>query len=603
LTVAELKNKIILELLTSNKLRINETIDYNKFAYLYSFYNYLPEFYFAKILEINYQNFRNLKSSTQKATVLKNFDYMIFKEDVLNYFTKNKIAPYNVKLNNPNFLKILDAYPYLSEESLANILGIKSSTFTYFKTNKEATLIVLKKPFALSKEDETIIEDLINKKIIYPGQTITYEYFIKIHKLHPDIKEYKLASMLEIKSSNFCEMKKGNSKCIILKSMISDFIIKQKSTIINDLINTRNALISEKINYKRFLELYQGYEYINEIDFAKVILGINYSTFRSMKADGKNAIILKSITSLTDEQSIELFNFILNRFKLKEGDMITYELFLKIYNMFSSYFNEKDLAEIIGITEDKFLNLKYKNTPSRIINGVTTQKMFFIKPLFSENRFYTKQEIEDVINYYNISIDDFIIHIINKKTYFETSNYVSALNKNKGLFIGKVKMSNSFFQDNYNNILKHAKYIIKVLRDKNLLFERDDTLQEIMLYISCNCGDLQYNFDNSDIFYNIMRKRCTKFITGHIIDSLKQTIKTTNFYALENTPSFSNEEDDFISEIDATNDIYSSTLQLIDQGYSFDESLNYLAQTLQMDKRVLYEEIVNKCKLVLSLRK
>ena len=47
-----------------------------------------------------------------------------------------------------------------------------------------------------------------------------------------------------------------------------------------------------------------------------------------------------------------------NKFNLKEGDMLTYELFSIIYNMFSTYFTEKDLAEIIGITEDRFLNLK-----------------------------------------------------------------------------------------------------------------------------------------------------------------------------------------------------------------------------------------------------
>lgn len=77
LTTTDLKNEIILELLSANKISLEETINYEKFKKLYLNYNYLSEFYFASIIGINYINYRVFKAVANNAVVLKNIDRMI----------------------------------------------------------------------------------------------------------------------------------------------------------------------------------------------------------------------------------------------------------------------------------------------------------------------------------------------------------------------------------------------------------------------------------------------------------------------------------------------------------------------------------------------
>jgi len=606
LEVAQLRNKIVLDLLSKGKISIGEKIDYSKFLQLYSEYNYLPNHYFAKILGCSYDALVGMKHGN-KAIVLKDFDYSLIKVEILNYLLDNKIIEQNSKIMYSKLEEIFGIFPFLDEHFLAEILRIKHHRIQNIKYNQESSATILKTEFSLTEEEITIRNKLVSDGFVIPGMQLTKEVFDKLHKLYPHMTDYRLGYILEIKTSAFSNFKRGVIKPFILKSLEVDFIESQKLDIIEDLINNRHAYIEEKINYERFLELYSGYEYINIYKFAQIILGINYSNCRSLKTKNSHAIIFKDVIKLDDEKCNQIFELILKQFNLQEGDIINYEQFLFMYKSFKNFLTEDKFAEILGINKSRYYALKYNNVNARIINGVTLEKMYFIKPLFKEPRYYTKEEIDKIINTYGITLEEFIIHIINNRIYFKTEHYIEALLTNGKLFIGKTKMEEIFFNENYSQIKRTAKFAVHRLFQKNLLVkEADDVIQDLLIYIYNNCGDLQYNFDNQDVFYNKLLSRIKKYITGNLIDYLKTTKKIPYLEdKMNKMPEDKNRiiidkntniEEEVIESLSTTEDeLYDNVLRLIENGYSLEECINYLSEKTNINSNDLYSHIKEKC--------
>lgn len=71
-----LKMKIKLEVILKYGLCKGSSIRLDEFMSLYKSYDYLPEYYFASILDINYIQYHSLKSGQQKTVqVFRYFDY------------------------------------------------------------------------------------------------------------------------------------------------------------------------------------------------------------------------------------------------------------------------------------------------------------------------------------------------------------------------------------------------------------------------------------------------------------------------------------------------------------------------------------------------
>lgn len=585
LTTFDLKNKIILELLFSGKISVGQTINYDIFQSLHSDYQYLSEVYFANILDINYNNFLGCKCGYHNVIILKNIPLALFNEIIENLIKKG-IIYYNQKIDYPQFLNILDCVPFLNENTLATLLGISTSRLQHLRYGQCKTTTVLTK-YDISKEEELIITQLIDKKLIYPGMQITYDHFKKLHKLFPNIKESRFAYILEMKSSTFSNMKNGLIKQpIVLKSKINSFIEMQKEEIVEFLIKSRGVQLKECINKDRFSELYKGFEYISEANFAKIILGINYNTFRSLKSNNKKANILKSKSDLTDKICENLFHNILDIFHLNEGDYIDYEIFCSIENFYKESLTKDELCKILGIESAQFLSLKYNGAKARVINGVTREKVNFIKKVFSESRFYSREEIDSVIQEYGITCHEFIVHLINNRQFFITDDYREALEKNQGLFIGKATIDPRFFNDEYDNIKRQLNYIwysILLIGGKK---EKDDIFQDLMLYIYQNCGDLYYNFSNSQIFFNKMKNRAKKYIMGRLRDLSKENPTIMQYSLLEEKKSLDkylilqdqnvNVENETINLVTGEEKIYEHLLSILEQGGTLEECLSLL---------------------------
>lgn len=603
-TTSELKNQIILELLFSNFVQLEEKIDYEKFQFLHQHFSYLSESFFASILGIKYINFRTFKKGYHKVVILRGIKADLFHE-IKEELLQKGIIRYNQTITYEEFLNIQKQVPFLSENMLANILEISISRLQNLRVHNGLTTKILKR-FEISEEEEAIVTDLINQNLLYPGMQMTHEIFKKIHSFFPHIKEYRFAYILEMKPGIFCSMKRGVVKPIVLKSRIIPFVEKQKNDIITFLINSRNAKLNEVINFKRFKELYLGFEYISDVTFAKLILGINYNSFKSLKFNHKKATMLRARVELSDQACQNLFKDILKTFQLVEGDPIDYTTFNNIINHYKSYLSEADISYILGIEQGQFYSLKYSGTKARVINGITRTKINFMKKHFSENRFYSKEEIYKYLEEYGISFEDFVIHIINNRQFFITDDYVIALEQNNGLYIGKTSIDPEFFNQEYQNIQRELHYIWYLLLNIDIEKEKDDIFQELMIYIYQNCGDLYYNFKNSEPFFRKMKNRAKKYIIGKLIDS-KQSVphKTISLSTFEATKpidryqefedSSINVEQEVVDSISDEESLYEQLLSILEKDGSLEDCLKILENTNKQDVAI-YTLIKNKLK-------
>ena len=612
--VIELKNKIIFELLEQGLVTIGEKINYEKFLQLYSRYDYLPEFYFAKILDISYGDLNcNLKTQKFKSRILTNFDYKVFKQYCLNYLETNNLVCENQKINYTDFKKLLSHFPFINENIFAEFLKIKISRLQNMRNYPTVTTRIFKSEFKLTDEEKKIVNSLWEEGLIYPGKLINYSDFLELHKLYPQINDYRFAYMLEITTSTFANMKSQLISGYVLKSKINDFILKEKQEIIYDLILNKNAYAGEKINYSRFCELYKGYEYINETIFAEIILNIKYNNFKSLKTKHSNAIIFKNVTNLTDKQKEYIYNYLVKEFNLEDGSKITYEVFLNMFNIVSNIITEKELAEILGINEYGYYSIKYDQKPARIKNGIVLQKMYFLRSLFNESRFYSIDELNKICVDYEITIENIITCFINKYRDFTPDDYIDALKAKNGLFIGNFRMSKTFFDENYSLLLSKAKQISFIIRRKSIIKnETEDLTQEILTYFYEKCGDLELNYGNSEQFYIKTVCRAKKRFLGdfydkfhkqksiyYYIDILKDEDEEHDELLTDKTINYENE----ILEGISTNKYYEYLVKLVQQGNSVNESIEYIAKKLNIDYDIVYQEVKKECELVLSLKK
>ena len=145
-------------------------------------------------------------------------------------------------------------------------------------------------------------------------------------------------------------------------------IEKEKNEIIETLIKQGNA--NRTIDYSKFLSLYARYkEIMSEEEFAK-ILGNNHEALRNLKRKNTRTLILKQIAS--KEMKNEIRNQLLQ--KGYGNKKIDYKEFLKLYEQYKNVINEKEFADIIGITYSRYRNIKNRGGKTKILETEIDKK-------------------------------------------------------------------------------------------------------------------------------------------------------------------------------------------------------------------------------------
>ena len=285
------REQLIKELLDKKLIKIGESINYTRFKQIHSNgYSHISEYDFAEMIGINSGNFNNVKNKGQNAIILKELIPMQ-EEKIAKEISEDLLKKLEAgqKINYEQFCGLRESYCAIygdiSEAKFGRILELNDDALYNLRRGKEITI------FRSKFSSEAIIQSLIQEGITVPGDKITYSKFSEMYeearKKHPGINhfsQYAFAKLLGIRKSTFTKFKSTSINLQILKNHMTKkkktYVVadEERTLIIEELINTKNAKPYEFCDYQRFLELYQGYENISEYNFA-YMLDISSSSF------------------------------------------------------------------------------------------------------------------------------------------------------------------------------------------------------------------------------------------------------------------------------------------------------------------------------------
>ena len=623
------REQLVKELLDNNKVKIGESINYNRFKQIHSNgYSNISEYDFAEILGINAGNFNNVKNKGQNAIVLKDLipmkeekmakeisedmlkeleagqriNYEQFcslrekygaiygdiseakfgrilelNDDALYNLRKGKeLSIYKSKFNSEKIVESLikeeitipgDKITYgkfcqmydearkkhpsinhYSQYAFAKLLGIRKSTFTKFKTMPvnlkilKDYIIKEKKTYVVTDEErKLIIDKLISTKNAKPYEFCDYQRFLELYKGYENISEYKFAHILDLSTSNFSVIKNYGKKARILKDCLD------KEKIVNDLIESGKLQIGEKIDYIKFSKLYSEYNYLGAILFAEII-GISEGSLEMLRANPSLTTVVlrnrikeekKESSYIEDKERAKAYvKELFEIGKIHIGQKINYQNFKEIY-LPCSYISEKEFASLLGMSGLRYQNIKYLGTNTYIHDYKVIESVKLIGNI-EKNRYFGKEEIEDICKKYEISMEDFITYFVYSGNFRFNSNrqvYIDLIESHNQIYIGRTKMSNEYFERVHPILLEPIKRLNGVMCKKyRMLSYMEDFESEAMAYMFQNFGDIEKNFsdfiDNQTLI-NMVIGRLKIFLREKIISELKISNmyrSTSHFY-------------------------------------------------------------------------
>ena len=259
--------------------------------------------------------------------------------------------------------------------------------------------------YNFEEEKNRIREDL--KARGYVNKKITYQEFLELYEPYKqEMSEKEFAEIIGLTRSNWINIRYRGYKTTMLKTQpISE---ERKQEIQEEL--EKKGYKNRTITYQEFLKLHELY--INEMrerEFA-VLLGINLSHLYSMKNKGKRTVILKS-QRIPKERQQEVQE------ELKKqgyGDrVITYQEFLELYEPYKNEIVERDFAEILGLSDWSWNNLRNNKIMKTKILKKKTQTVLEerkqkiqkeLKEQGYENRAITYQEFLELYEPYKNEI-------------------------------------------------------------------------------------------------------------------------------------------------------------------------------------------------------
>ncbi len=428
----------------------------------------------------------------------------------------------------------------LAEKDFAElVLELTYGQYTHVKVT--GNVIILK------SEAELIEKEYIEqtrKKLEeqgYVGQSINYEQLQLLYQSYCGfysqenfMTESKFAQrVLEIGSSQYKRMKKGTRNSIILKSLIKPKQVSQEEIDrIKQELETQ-GYSDKKINYTEFQSLYAKYEsQMPEYKFAEEVLGISRALLRNMRRLPKaKARILKGLATLISEEEIEAIKEVLEE-KGYGGRLITYSKLQELHQTYGNQMREDVFAQVVL----EISHIEYYRKIKDGRQGTTkilcyNEKMKLIqRMLFSESRWYSKEEIEQICKENGVSLDKVIRNIASNGTSLYNEEYIKELNKKGKLWIGKVRMSNNFIEENLGIIMKKAKMALRSTKRRYAITynsEDEDRMQDAILWLIENAGDIEKNFrDYPDILERMIFNKIRKHIVIDILYTYRVRVKT-----------------------------------------------------------------------------
>ena len=302
----------------------------------------------------------------------------------------------------------------------------------------------------------------------------------------------EFAKVLGINYGNFNTFKKGLHRVKILAEYTVEIEMYRGK-------NARELEIQSEIvkrirpgtsiTYSEFLEFYEQYtKDINQEDFLR-LLGISKANFNNMKYRKRKARVLKFIKNeITPERKKEIYSEIKRR--LPKGS-IEYVTFLKLYEPYKIEMSEEEFADVLGISYSSYMHLK-SGAEKATINFNAAEELV-IRHQFKEAAYYSLQKLEDICNYYGITIDQLLMLLFNNNEYYVQTLKRTLYERGK-IFVGKKQMDDEFIISCQEYLSKEAhsysKSIGKIYHTSHYY---EDIAQDALVWIFQTQGDVFCN--------------------------------------------------------------------------------------------------------------
>ena len=513
---------------------------------------------------------------------------------------------------------------HFSQYAFAKLLEIRKSTFSAFKAPDSTIKLQILKSLApkdkkwasiISDEERMIIvKDLITSKSAKPYEFCNYQRFKELHCGYEQYSEYNFALILDVSKSSFSSIKKGK-EARILKDCLN------KEEILSELLTSGKLQIGEEIDWQKFSELYEDYKYLGIYLFADII-EVSEGNIERLQSDrSATTVVLKSRIQKS-KQSDNSKNY---RDKAKEyvetlfqtnrihiGQEIEYSEFQEIYDP-CNYIAEHEFAALLGISYFRYQNMRFMGRKTYIHDYRVIESVNLIGKI-ENSRFYRKEEIDDICTKYGITQEDFIRYVIYKGNHkIDITAYLDALENHNGLYIGKTKMSNQYFEKIYDIFITPINRLIGVMCKKyHVLRNMEDYKSDAILYIMENCGDIEKNFfdcENQEIIVRMLISRIRLLLLDKIIlHDLKVDKKqksTSHFYTRRDNKNYdipdkkSDTEEIAISHIDSSmeSEIMCELIRKFELGLDKKELLESVMINFDISKQDLLEILSKRLEL------
>ena len=616
------KNELVDKIIQNENLHPGDKISYDKLVELSHKYNITPYTLAVNIFGVTQAQFQAIHSKGSNA---KNF---IILKHLIPEIIENAISFRNIimqdeqlkegSLINYKQLQYISKKYNIPEKILAiNVLQISEYTYRKIKNNSDTNAMAfyrqkLRNNQTAQKNEEIshLRQKILRNENLRIGDKINYEKLSQLSKKY-QIDEKKLAiDILGITLNSFNHIKSDKKRnTMILREFLNDEELKKLSIKILDIERLESYT---QIDYKMLQRLAEKYS-INEKNLALNILGLTESQYWNMKYNhNMKAYILKGEYKKTKPEELRKLKLkIFEQEKLSTGKRISYEEIQSIQKKYDVSLDE--LLYILGITKYAYNFIKSERRYSSIVKDMDTYLITqILSEIMEKERYYTKDEIEQICKTNNISLQDFFDYILGKALYFGYDEYKKLLNSKGKIWIGdKNKLSNEFINRNLNQIREIARkvsnYIYYKYNCKKRKLEKDDLEQEALILIIETCGDLEKNFDADELsrmiylrarvnmlkhigteskvvsicgYYKKAQDRSTKG-NGKIIDLVVKDEETdTEKEALDN----------YENEIEE-NSIIGYLSKLVEEGYDRNTALEKTTSVFGIDKEIMLEAL------------
>lgn len=559
----QIEQKIINNLLSSQKISPKKLITYDYFLELYEPYKKtFTDIQFANILEIHSTSFNELKNGKNKTTKILNKTQLSKEEkeqneQIINSILLLKDIKPGILINYEFFQKLYAPYKnQFTERKFANLLEISSNSFSNIKSYPKKTASILKSHVKiLSKEEkENIVKELLSNYKVTPAALISYSFFSELFEPYKEkLSEDEFAKLLEISGSNFRSFKYQGSKAKILKSYKKEISEEETEKIIDNLFSRGIVYNQQPIDYSYFLQIYKPYtKVLTENKFAE-LLGISYDAYSTIK-------------------------------RRENARAVVFDIRIK----------------------EKVDKIKYI--------------------LGQESRFYSKDELYSLSEKYSIDINLILKYVFCKGCEENLDYFVDRLNIKNKLYFGQEKCSKSFaekYSKEMINLSSKSSYIL--CKKYNCKSKREDFATDSLIYILNNCKDIEENCDdNEELILSILKAKIIVHIKNSCFRTLNKPHEfqthitytnhkgeTKEFEALleDKTENVQNivEEKAVIKTLtekpkDNIEAICMATLmQYIESGLTREEAIAATAKSLQIDSKtmlaLLQKYLINKKKV------